>query len=204
MFLLLLVIFLSLIISVIAHQPRIVNSDGTNIIEPEISKAYYSNLDREPHYYYLNSDQEFNVYINVLIPGTELTHKVSAELSRNNEIIYFLDGENHDWEFFYEEFGKDYYLKGPEIGEDFKSTEMLPAGNYVIKVFNSNNEGKYVLAVGDIEKFPLSEILSAAVTVPYLKISFFGKYYLLLVIFLVILMFIGIIYWIKVKRKKIK
>ena len=81
MFLLLLVIFLSLIISVIAHQPRIVNSDGTNIIEPEISKAYYSNLDREPHYYYLNSDQEFNVYINVLIPGTELTHKVSAELS---------------------------------------------------------------------------------------------------------------------------
>ena len=121
MFLLLLVIFLSLIISVIAHQPRIVNSDGTNIIEPEISKAYYSNLDREPHYYYLNSDQEFNVYINVLIPGTELTHKVSAELSRNNEIIYFLDGENHDWEFFYEEFGKDYYLKGPEIGEDFNN-----------------------------------------------------------------------------------
>lgn len=82
---------------------------------------------------------------------------------------------------WYEGFAKDDYMKGPEYGENFKSTEKLSAGSYQIKVFNEENEGKYVLAVGDVESFPANEIIKALFVVPYLKILFFGKYYLLLI-----------------------
>ena len=39
------------------------------------------------------------------------------------------------------------------MGAEFKSTNVYKAGEYLIRVFNSDNQGKYVLATGDIEKF---------------------------------------------------
>jgi len=48
---------------------------------------------------------------------------------------------------------KKFYWIGPEYGAEFKSTNVYQAGEYLIRVFNSDNQGKYVLATGDIEKF---------------------------------------------------
>jgi len=191
-------IFVIICSSVIAHQPRIVDSEQTEVLDPEISKAYYGELEGEPHIYTINSEEEFAIYINILIPGQELTHTVSAELIKNDEVIYFLDGENYNWEEWYEKFGKDWYMKGPEYGQDFKSVNILPSGVYTIKVFNQENEGQYVLAVGDIESFPASEIIKAVINVPMLKVSFFGKYYLLLIPIALVI----IIYFLIRKKKK--
>lgn len=177
--------------NVAAHQPRVVFSEEILIEEPEISKAYYGELEGKEHYYKINSDREFDIYINLLTPGYEFTHSVSAELIKDGEILYSLDGENYEWTVFYEEYAKDYYLKGPELGKDFKSNQKLPAGEYIIKVFNDNNEGKYVLAVGDEESFPFNEIVKSIIVIPYLKISFFGKYYLLLIpLFLLLVIYL--------------
>lgn len=198
-FLLTLIILISSI-SVLAHQPKI-GKESVDVIDPEISKAYYGELKGSPHFYYLNSEQEFSIYLNVLIPGGELTHTVSAELFReqDSKSLALLDGENHEWQEWYEEFGKDYYQKGPELGEDFQSTKKLPPGQYTVKVFNDQNEGKYVLAVGDIESFPPGEISKAVVLVPYLKIFFFDKYYLLIFLFIILLGIIGLIIY---RRRK--
>jgi hypothetical protein len=68
-----------------------------------------------------------------------------------------------------QEFGGDYYLKGPE------ATLEVPAGTYNIKIFNSQNQGKYSLAIGKIEAFPANEAITALFTLPLLKEEFFAK-----------------------------
>ena len=72
-----------------------------------------------------------------------------------------------DWKEFYEPFGRDYYLKGPEF------EKVLPAGDYKITVFRYENRGKYVLIVGREEKFPVLEILNIYWALPLLKMEFF-------------------------------
>ena len=47
-----------------AHQPKLVNESPTidnpyKVIFPEISKAYYSQLKGEPHFYIIQSENDF-------------------------------------------------------------------------------------------------------------------------------------------------
>ncbi len=174
---LLFVLFLS-ICAVSAHQPRVdvgTNTSVTNpiIIEnPEISQAFYGNLKGSPDYYQITSDKPFELYINLLVPaspglGGSLP---SAQVTDSSgKIIMTLNGTTSTWTPYFEEFGGDYYLKGPE------SSKNVPAGTYNIKVFNANNQGKYSMAVGKIEAFPADESLKAIINLPILKEQFFGK-----------------------------
>ena len=56
--------------------------------------------------------------------------------------------------------GGEWYWVCPEIGKDFKADRTYSAGIYYIRVFNKANQGKYVLAVGDVERFGLVEIFT--------------------------------------------
>ncbi|WP_236950966.1 hypothetical protein [Methanobacterium subterraneum] len=161
-----------------AHQPRL--DIGTSVSienpimvdDPEISKAFYGELDGKPVYYQIHSPQPFQLYVNLLVPtspgqGGEL---VSAEVTDSSgEMIMFLNGTNSTWTPYFEEFGGDYYLKGPE------ATLNVPAGTYNIRVFNTQNQGKYSIAIGKIESFPANEAISALFTLPLLKEQFFSK-----------------------------
>ena len=66
-----LLLFLLLVFVVVAHQPRITDSEDIIVKEPEISKAYYGNLEGNPHIYVINSDKNFNLYVNILVPNIE-------------------------------------------------------------------------------------------------------------------------------------
>lgn len=185
------VLFLS-ICSVNAHQPRLDTGTVTNVSNPiivenpEISQAFYGNLKGSPDYYQITSDKPFEMYLNILVPaspglgGSLPSVEVTDE---SGTIILTLNGTNSTWTPYFEEFGGDYYLKGPE------ATKNVPAGTYIIKVFNDNNQGKYSLAVGKIEAFPPDESLKAIVNIPILKEQFFGK-----PVTLLFLEFIGIIF----------
>ncbi|AUB55662.1 hypothetical protein BK008_02805 [Methanobacterium sp. MZ-A1] len=174
-------IFVLLLVSISmanAHQPRL--DIGTSVSienpimvdDPEISKAFYGELDGKPVYYQIHSPQPFQLYVNLLVPtspgqGGEL---VSAEVTDSSgEMIMFLNGTNSTWTPYFEEFGGDYYLKGPE------ATLNVPAGTYNIRVFNTQNQGKYSIAIGKIESFPANEAISALFTLPLLKEQFFSK-----------------------------
>ena len=74
-------------------------------------------------------------------------------------LIYLADGENFEWIPWYEEYGKQWYWNGPEICENFVSNEVFKAVTYYIRVFNNSNSGNYIIAVGDIEKFSLTDIV---------------------------------------------
>lgn len=160
----------SIPLEVFAHQPRIIESIDTIVTEPAISKAYYGQLEGEPHTYRISSDQPFNLYVNVLVPDIDGQKKdVSAVILRNGGELAVLDGVGFSWRQFFEEFGHDMYWKGPEFHE------RADAGEYEIRVWSSDNDSKYALAIGETEQFDLTEGLYALGVIPYLKRDFFNE-----------------------------
>lgn len=170
-----------------AHQPRIVgpSAEITNIHNPEISQAFYGQLKGEPALFQVQSDQWFNLYVGILVPDVaDVDKDVSVLVSRKTEQgeqeMFLLDGQNYNWQLFYEEFGGDHYFQGPEL-RAFDSPDDLPhgtrvsEGTYIIKVYSSDNQGKYVLVVGEKEEFPPAEIINTIITLPQLKMNFFDK-----------------------------
>jgi|TARA_B100000959_G_scaffold213723_1_gene224896 hypothetical protein len=152
-----------------AHKP-VLNKNSTyppdapyEIENPEISKAIYSTLSGNPHYYRIQSDVNFDFYAGILaakIGECALESKFSFEvLDSEFHRIDLADGENFEWIPWYEEYGKQWYWNGPEIGENFLSDRVYKAGTYYIKVFNETNTGQYIMAVGDIEKFSFTDIV---------------------------------------------
>lgn len=158
-----------------AHLPRIIYNQSSDIQvkDPEVSQAFYDELGGNPRNYLINSDTDFNLYINLLAPAySNPNGKYSAKVflikNQIEEEVVFIDGQtDFKWQEFYEPFGRDYYFKGPEF------EKVLSAGDYKITIFSYENRGKYVLAVGKEEKFPLMEILNVYWILPLLKMEFF-------------------------------
>lgn len=176
---------------VAAHQPRLETSTNVSmqnpiIVEnPEVSQAFYSTLRGNPDYYKISSNVPFKLYLNLLVPTSQGIQAdfVSAQvLDSNGAVLLTVNGTNSTWSPYFEEFGGDNYLKGPEV------REQLQPGTYYIKVYNAENNGKYVIAIGEIESFPIDESLKALVTIPLLKEQFFGK-----PVTTLFLMFVGLV-----------
>ena len=163
------VLLLGIFSQVYAHKP-VFNENSTypadapyEIEDPEISKAIYSTLIGDPHFYRIQSEVDFDFYAGILaakIGECPLNSKFSFEvLDSDFHKIYLADGENFEWTPWYEEYGKQWYWNGPEIGKNFLSDRVYGAGTYYIKVFNDSNTGQYIMAVGDIEKFSFTDIV---------------------------------------------
>ncbi len=103
---------------------------------------------------------------------------------------------------FYEPFTQTSYWERQEI-----RTQLKNIGTYYIVVFNENNasrtEGKFVLAVGDVEDFSLLDFF---VLIPYswIKLKLFFNDYLSLLGIIIIFIFIILIFLIIFKTKKHK
>ena len=148
-----------------AHQPILAGDISRSrekpfdVKEPEISKAIFAELNGAADFFRIESDSAFNFYVGLTKPkldGCQVERKFSLELlSEDFSLITTVDGISFDWWPWYEEFGRKWYWVGPEIGEDFKSNHMLDKGTYYIRVHNELNKGNYVLAIGDIESFPI-------------------------------------------------
>ncbi len=158
---------------IFGHQPRLVLQKDLafnyplTIQSPEISQAFYGELTGSSHFYQIISDKDFNLYLNILVPDIKGARTdFSVEVSNGKTII--LNGKGFAWERFFEPFGGDYYRKGPE----FKA--RIEKGSYLIRVYNDDRQGKYVLAVGEIESFPPKEMIKAFLAMPRLK-TFFNK-----------------------------
>lgn len=191
-----------------AHQPRIVAEARTEILNPEVSQAFYGQLSGSPDFYEIKSEKPFNFYFGLLVPDLPGQEKdffarvVIKEEDGTGRVIYVLDGSKFDWQPYFEKFTGDSYFKGPDW------RQKLGKGNYSITVWNPRNDGKYVLVVGEKELFPLSEIINTIRILPKIKKDFLGinpwtSFFnltglLLLIFFLVLVGFIvGVIFLIK-------
>lgn len=209
-------IFFLIVFPAIAHQPRIVSEIRTEIKNPEISQAFYGQLSGSPDFYEIKSEKPFNFYFGLLVPDLPGQEKVfsarvvAKEENGTGRVLYVLDGSKFDWQPYFEKFTGDHYFKGPDW------RRKLDKGNYSITVWNSRNDGKYVLVVGEKESFPPSEIINTLRILPKLKKDFFDKNpwifffnltgLLILVFFLVLAgLIFGVIFLVKkLKQKKFR
>jgi hypothetical protein len=158
-----------------AHQPRLVgNQTLIEVKNPDISQAFYAKLNGSPQVYKIVSDKPLQLYVNILVPAlpsskTDILAEIYKDSEAPDNLIKKLDGSLYKWTKFYEPFGGDTYLKGPEY------EEPVTAGTYLVKVSNPNNQGKYAVAIGKKEKFPPGEILRTIIILPKLKKNFFEK-----------------------------
>ncbi len=158
---------------VLAHQPRITENVITNVVDPEVSKAYYAQLSNEPQMYVIHATGSFNLYVNILIPDIQWSPKdVQATIFKDGDFahpIATLGGSKAQWEYFFEPFGYDAYWQWPE----YRSR----AGSWVyqIQVSSPFNTSKYALAVGEIERFDFDETINALALIPKLKRDFFDE-----------------------------
>jgi hypothetical protein len=155
-----------------AHQPRLVSGDQVIVDDAEVSKAYYDMLTGTPRIYIIDSQKPFSLYLNLLVPkSSNPDGRYSAnvyEINAGKKVeLARLNAGDVQWTEFYEEYGGDYYLKGPEC------KKTLPGGRYEIEVYSADNLGKYVIAIGEKEEFPPIEIVKTFLILPVLKVQFF-------------------------------
>lgn len=160
--------------SALAHQSRLVlNETVVKVEDPEISKAYYGQLSDNPVVYQIEASQPFNLYVNFLVPATDNIRKdFIIEIRKESELIEIFNTAGYNWTNFYEPFARDNYFQGPE----FK--QKVGAGSYEIEIFNSDYQGKYILAIGEKEDFSLKEIIRATYLLPVIKNQFFNQSFL--------------------------
>jgi len=156
-------------------------SGDVQINNPDISQSFYDNLKGEPRDYFVNSSENFELYINILVPEeANKDGRYSARIFLVNgtkeQQIAELDGGSSNWQEYYDPFVRDYYLKGPELSKQFL------AGKYKIEVYSlghsltgeaKDNQGEYVLAVGKKESYDIKSVLNFYWQLPLLKLNFF-------------------------------
>lgn len=178
------VICLSFASGVFAHKPELVSEYSSQQIlveNPEVSKAYYGVFDsavREQEFV-IESDTEFELYANFLLPVNEnslMDKRMTMQIFKGNELLTVLSGAGYQWTEFFEPFGYDEYLMGPE----FES--QVEPGRY--KLVLSLDEGvelvdgevnSYSVAIGKIEDFGLEETLDTYRLIPKIKAQIFDK-----------------------------
>jgi len=152
-----------------AHQPQ--NVDGQTRIEvasPEISKAYYGTLTGQPVTYHIHASAPFAFYVNTLVPKLpDAKTDLTVDIRKDGVLFTRLDPANKPWTVFYEPFGGDTYLMGPEY------RAQAPAGEYDLTVSQPGNQGTYVLAIGETEAFSFTEIVRTMIVLPEIKRVYF-------------------------------
>ena len=153
----------------LAHQPVVVDSETTEVVDPEISKAYYGVLSGAAHTYVITSDAEFDLYVGILVPDSETPKRdVKAEIFRDDELLETLGGVDAEWVTFYEPFAQNTYWDGGEF-----RLRAAP-GVYSVRVSSPDNASKYSLAIGEIEYFGLEDRANALAVLPGIQQEFFG------------------------------
>lgn len=163
-------VFILAPVSASAHQPRITENRLTVVPSPEVSKAYYAVLTGAPDVYTIDAAAPFDLYVNVLVPDIAGQKKdVSAVVLKDGKQLAVLEGITFEWKKFFEPFGHDTYWQGPE----YKA--RAEAGKYEIRVWSTNNDSKYSLAIGELEAFDMKEGMNALTLIPQIKKDFFNE-----------------------------
>jgi hypothetical protein len=121
-----------------AHQPNLVKDFSQPVLvkNPEVSKAYYGQLSGKSDEFVIEASDSFNLYVGLSVPDVASARKdFVVTVYRNDQFLFKLQGETSEWKPFYESFGRDNYLAGPE-------QEMrVEDGTYTIAVDSKDETG---------------------------------------------------------------
>lgn len=189
------VVFFSFTVAVEAYSPWIVKEQTTTIQNPEVSQAFYGELKGVDNTFKIDAKDPFTFYVNVLVPYLPGAQKnMSAEIYamtisvdendpgkeiQTKRTVAILQASEYQWSKIYEPWGGDNYFKGPEYKardvRDAAQGVFMDPGTYFIRIYNPTNQGKYMLAVGTREEFTPKEVLNMLVTLPKLRVGYWGK-----------------------------
>lgn len=142
-----------------AHWPVLRGDVAQHAVEtvpdPAKSRAYYGTLTGDPHTYEFTLAATSSMFIQTLLPdlggqaGLVKPTGLLVEVLPNGRVseVTRLYPDDAQWEAAFEPFGGDSYLQGPMFNE------ILPPGRYRFEVSTPDNVTKYVLAVGDEERW---------------------------------------------------
>jgi len=146
----------------------IVKKIGVLIKNPEINQSFYGELTGSADYYKIIADEAFDLCIGIMAPEVEdARDDFSISVYGDNTSIT-LYGDRYEWVTYYEKTTEYRYWKGPSY------EETLEKGEYLIQVYNEDNEGKYILVVGERESFFVNQTINYVFAMPKLA-SFFEK-----------------------------
>ena len=206
-----------------AHQ--LIFSDGNNITienalyipDPQISWAMYGELENNVLFYKFEAEQKEPLYASLVIPALDGLEDFSPSLAiitqqqniamisshtdeKNTEVPFVLpDGYQaivFDYDgkptnnVFYEPFTQVNYWERQEI-----RTESINPGTYYLAVFDTTENGKFTLAVGEREDFSNANFFDSFVRAWFETKIFFNDYLTAVIsIVIVIIIFAGIGY----------
>ena len=206
-----------------AHQ--LIFSDGNNITienalyipDPQISWAMYGELENNVLFYKFEADQREPLYASLVIPALDGLENFSPSLAiitqqqniamisshtgeKNTDvpfalpngyqaIVFDYDGKSTG-NVFYEPFTQVNYWERQEI-----RSESVNPGTYYLAVFNTAENGKFTLAVGEIEDFSKANFFDSFIRAWFETKIFFNDYLTAVIsIIIVIIVFAGIGY----------
>ena len=155
-----------------AHQPHVVGDAArVAVSDPEISKAYYGRLPGVPARYEIVSRRPFTLYPADHRPGDKgrPARLPSDDPRTGRTAARAAQRPTSHWKQFFEPFGGDHYLTGPEY------RRHVPAEHYIVQVTRPGNRGTYVLAIGEAEQSGPIEALSALMALPTIKHDYFHQ-----------------------------
>ena len=187
-----------------AHQ--LIFSDGTNtkiedslyIPDPQISWAMYGEVENNVLFYKFEADQREPFYASIVIPALDGLEEFRPSLAiiseRQNIGLISSHSDENDTDFpfelpekfdaivfdyagefpgrvFYEPFTQVNYWERQEIRID-----SISPGTYYLAVFDIYENGKFTLAVGEIEDFRNANFFDSFIRAWFETKIFFGDY----------------------------
>lgn len=156
-----------------AQELRFAGDSPTIIDDGEAYTAYYGELSGKPHVFEIHAMNPLRLSVIILTPKVEGARTdFSATVFNQNALgqpIIELDGTASEWRWFFDTEGRDEYLAGPVLRGG------LPPGVFEVRVSNPDNEGKYVLVLGEDSWKSGVGLISRYQTLPRIKTEFFGK-----------------------------
>jgi hypothetical protein len=164
-------LLLTLASPAIAHQPQIVGYDArVRIEDPEVSRAFYGHLPGVPARYEITSRAPFALYAQITIPDIAGARRdFRLQITGPGGRLALLTTPAAAWDDFFEPFGGDHYLTGPEF------RRRVGPGHYTVGVSRPGNRGTYVLAIGESEEWGPGAALAALAALPTIKREYFRQ-----------------------------
>lgn len=157
-------------LSVFAFTADWTDGNPMQISSVTSAHAYFGKLVEEPQAYEFSVTEPTRIFFTVLVPDLKSSKKdVSVAIvdTKATSVPLGVVLPSGEWTPF--EYQGEKYLRG----QAYRAT--VPAGNYRIIVWSSNNDSSYALVVGEQEQFILSKVAGAFGTLPNVEHILFGK-----------------------------
>ncbi len=152
----------------LAHLPFIIRDSVTVVHDPLVSQAHYGELHGRPHLFVIPPEKRYRFYLQLVLPDLPGIDTALIAEVRFRDTMLLLRGDRSPWKRFFEPFGGDDYLTGPELTRETDDTVW-------VTISRPTCTGAFAVAFGTAERWGPGEIVHTVGVLPTLKREFFKE-----------------------------